>query len=210
MRRTCRAHGFTLLELLLSLTILAVIVGMTSGALRIGVRAWEKGERDIENHQKQRIVLDLMKRQLMSASPGEFPVGDEETLRLKGDRETLEMVSQRPLSSKNIYGKVYARYEVASEEDGLHALVFYEENIALLGKDFKPDDVDEDLYHELLSGVHLVRFEYLKGDEDEEPEWREKWDPEDDEGLPMAVKIEFREAADAPPVLVIARIVHDG
>ncbi len=210
MRRACRTRGFTLLELMLSLTILAVIVGMASGALRIGVRAWEKGERDIENHQKQRIVLDLMKRQLMSASPGEFPVGDDESLRLKGDRKTLELVSRRPLSSKNIYGMVYARYEVGSDEDEGEALTFFEENIARLDKDFKPDDVDEDLYHELLSGAHRIRFEYLKGDQDEDPEWRKEWDPEDDEGVPMAVKIEFQESPDAPPVLVIARIAYDG
>ncbi len=209
MRRARSAQGFTLMELLISLTILAVIVGMVSGALRIGVRAWEKGEREIESSQKKRIVLDLMKRQLMSVSPGEFPVGDDETLRLKGDGKTLEFVSERPLSSKNPYGKVFARYVVARDEDEGEALTFYEKNIALLGKDFKPDDLDKDLYHELLAGVHRVRFEYLKGDKDEEPEWRKEWDPEDDEGLPLAVKIDFQEDSDAFSVRVIARIVHD-
>lgn len=54
------------MELLISLTIISVIVVIISGALRIGVRAWEKGEQDIETRQRYRIVLDLMKRQLTS------------------------------------------------------------------------------------------------------------------------------------------------
>ncbi len=210
MKRARRNDGFTLLELLISLTILAVIIGLIAGAFRIGVRAWEKGERDIERRQQQRIVLDLMKRQLMSVSPGEFPLGDDEALRLKGDRKTLELVSERPLSSKNMYGKVFARYVAEEDEEDGEALLFYEKNIALLGKDFKPDRLDEEEYHELLSGVHRVRFEYLKGDEDEDPEWSDEWDPEDDEGLPLAVKIDFHEEPDAPPIRVIARLVPEG
>ncbi|HEX7533874.1 MAG TPA: prepilin-type N-terminal cleavage/methylation domain-containing protein [Syntrophales bacterium] len=37
-------RGFTLLELLIALTITAMIVAIIFGALRIGIRAWEKGE----------------------------------------------------------------------------------------------------------------------------------------------------------------------
>ena len=58
--------GFTLLELLISLTILGVIVVIIFGAFRIGIRAWEKGEKDVESRQRQRIVLDLSKQQLAS------------------------------------------------------------------------------------------------------------------------------------------------
>ena len=60
------SRGFTLLELLISLTIVALIVVIIFGALRIGIRAWEKGEKDVDVRQRQRIVLDLIKRQLAS------------------------------------------------------------------------------------------------------------------------------------------------
>ncbi|MCP4690772.1 MAG: prepilin-type N-terminal cleavage/methylation domain-containing protein [Desulfobacterales bacterium] len=212
MRRARHEQGFTLLELLISLTILAVIVGLVSGALSIGIRAWEKGERGLDIQRKQRIVLDLMKRQLAAVSPGEFALEDDEAIRIRGDEKILELVSDRPLSPKNTYGKVYARYEVTSDREDGDRLVFYEKNIALLGEDFDPDHLDEDLYHELLSGARRIRFEYLKPgeDEDDEPEWQDEWSPEDDEGSPRAVRINYQESADAPPVQVIARIVEGG
>jgi len=62
------SSGFTLLELLISLSIVGLILLIVFGALRIGSRAWEKGERDVEAHQRQRIVLGLIKQQLASAS----------------------------------------------------------------------------------------------------------------------------------------------
>ena len=69
--------GFTLLELLISLTIIGLILVIVFGALRIGARAWEKGERDVETHQIQRIVLDNMKRQIASTCLREIMSEDE-------------------------------------------------------------------------------------------------------------------------------------
>ena len=63
------SKGFTLLELLISLTIIGLILVIIFGALRIGVRAWEKGERDVESHQRRRVVLGLVKRQFASTYP---------------------------------------------------------------------------------------------------------------------------------------------
>ncbi|HNT58060.1 MAG TPA: prepilin-type N-terminal cleavage/methylation domain-containing protein, partial [Syntrophales bacterium] len=59
-------RGFTLLELLISLTLLSVIAVLVFGALRLGVRAWEKGEATIETRQRERIVMDLLQRQMAS------------------------------------------------------------------------------------------------------------------------------------------------
>jgi len=44
--------GFTLLELLISMTILAMIVVIIFGAFRVGIRAWEKGEKDLGVRQR--------------------------------------------------------------------------------------------------------------------------------------------------------------
>jgi hypothetical protein len=44
---------------------------------------------------------------------------------------------------------------------------------------------------ELIPYVTAISFEYLKPPEiglEEEPKWQERWDPENDQGLPLAVK----------------------
>ena len=87
------SSGFTLLELLISLTILAVIVVIVFGALRVGVRAWEKGEKDIDARQRHRIVLDLFKRQLTSISLKKVRNAGKQPFLLKGDNTFLEFIS---------------------------------------------------------------------------------------------------------------------
>ncbi|HOO91604.1 MAG TPA: prepilin-type N-terminal cleavage/methylation domain-containing protein, partial [Syntrophales bacterium] len=84
-------RGFTLLELLISLTILSLVTVLIFGAFRMGIRAWEKGERNIDGRQRERIVLDLIKRQL-SSIPVDVVKGDK-ALVLKGDGKSLEFVS---------------------------------------------------------------------------------------------------------------------
>ena len=113
-------RGFTLLELLISLTIMSVIVVIIFGALRIGIRAWEKGEKDLDIRQRQRIVLDLVKRQLASICGGDVWGRDQQLASLKGDNKSLEFVSQIPLAPGNRFGMVYVKYVVkpAKEDDG--------------------------------------------------------------------------------------------
>ena len=41
---------------------------------------------------------------------------------------------------------------------------------------------------------------------EEEPEWVESWDPESDEGVPLAVKLSVSRDEDAAPFVIIAPI----
>ncbi len=117
--RVSNSHrGFTLLELLISLTILSVIVVIVFGALRIGSRAWEKGERELASRQRQRIVLDLVKRQMASMCVSEVWGRDQQLVLLKGDNKSVEFVSQIPLVPGNRFGMVYVRYAVKPMKGG--------------------------------------------------------------------------------------------
>ncbi len=59
--------GFTLLELLISITILGIMMTIIMGAFRLGSRAWQKGEAKAEYNQKLRVVLDHMLEEIRSA-----------------------------------------------------------------------------------------------------------------------------------------------
>ena len=78
----------------------------------------------------------------------------------------------------------------------------------MMGKDADMDASD-DLFIELLKGADMV-FEYLKNVTDEEPHrWQETWNPEDDPGFPVAVKMTLKRGDDGIPITVIARIAAD-
>ena len=200
--------GFTLLELLISLTILGVIVVIIFGAFRIGVRAWEKGEKDVETRQRQRIVLDLIKRQLASICLSEVKDASQQPLLLKGDNKSLEFVSHIPMVPGNQFGTVYVKYVVKSEDGGeMERLTFWEKNIVLLNKETNMNDLHEDDFFELFPGVQSIAFEYLKGRTDEEiSEWQQTWDQAIDEGFPLAIKVILMEDVEKAPIYVIARI----
>jgi general secretion pathway protein J len=207
-----RSSGFTLIELMISLTIVGLILVLVLGSLRIGIRAWEKGEKDTEAYQRQQIVLDLVKRQLASACPLEVTIGDETPFMLKGGDMSLDFVSCYPMTPSDRSGMVYVRYVVKKgDAPGKERLGFYEKDLAFIDKEKGIREADQEGFVDLIPEAERIRFAYLKGAEDDEtsPEWQEAWDPERDKGLPLAVRVTFRENEKAKPIYVIARMVPE-
>ncbi len=200
--------GFTLFELLLSLTIMSVIVVIVFGALRVGIRAWEKGERDLDGRQRQRIVLDLVKRQLASTSAVDVWDGEQQLVRLRGDHKSLEFVSRVPLTPGNRFDLVYVRYAVRREQ-GVEGerLTFHERSVVLPERGTlagsgapRPDE-----FTELISGMKSIGFEYLKDRPDgAAARWEKSWDPAVDRGAPRAVRITLEENDERGAVAVVA------
>ena len=200
-------NGFTLVELLISLTILSIILVIVLGAFRVGVRAWEKGEQDIDSNQRSRIVLDLVKQQLSSIVLKKITVNTQSFF-LKGDAKSLEFVSMLSLDPGNEFGSVYVKYVVKEKEDQKESLAFYERNIVFMDKEFNPENLDDNDFHELISDAREVSFKYLKQPEEEKAyEWQETWDPEKDSGMPPAVKMILKKEEETAPITVIVRII---
>lgn len=224
-----KAKGFTLLELIVSLTVLGVIVTIVFGALRIGVRAWEKGESGIEEQQRCRIVLDRLQQQMASMV---FPVDVTETeaakYLLKGDASSLEFISRISLMPENRSGPVYVKYEVRKNDDGGRSLSCYEQNLARRSADPLENDVEADDFHVLIPSAAECGFAYFKASNPEAGgekkgmtgektavekdagvnerqvfSWETSWDPEVERHNPRAVALRLRTGGDAAPVRVV-------
>ena len=155
--------GFTLLELIVSLTILGVIVTIVLGAMRIGVRAWEKGEGDIENQQRCRIVLDRIGQQMASmVVPVDVPQAEAAKYLLKGDAASVEFVSSISLMPENRSGLVYVKYEVRTDGEGERSLSCYEQSLARRSPDPLENIIEEDNFQVLLPHLKECGFAYFK------------------------------------------------
>jgi prepilin-type N-terminal cleavage/methylation domain-containing protein len=64
-----RPNGFTLLELLVALTILAMMMVVIMSGLALGSRVWNQGTERIQVAQRLRIITDLIGSQIASARP---------------------------------------------------------------------------------------------------------------------------------------------
>jgi len=199
-------RGFTLLELMLSLTILGVVLLIIFGALRVGTRAWEKGEKDVAVHQRQRAVLGLLSRQIASACIYEIKMGDE-SFYFKGSKGTMEFVSRNPIVPGALTGVVFVKYMIQEGRgDEKQQLKLYEKDAGFLKEEDVESQRAEDLFT-LISGIQDLQFEYLKGGEDKsEASWQTFWDPSEKEGLPLAVKIVLKQNDETTSINLIVPI----
>ena len=207
--RSDRCKGFTLVELLISLTVIGLILVIIFGALRIGVRAWERGERDVESHQRRRVVLDLVKRQLASTHPYEIKKGSQRWSFFKGENKSVAFVSNIPLIPGNMSGMVFVKYVVMSAKGtDKERFLFCEKEPTVFDRVVNEmDQIEEDSFVELMSDAKEIEFEYLKtSDGVETSEWQEAWDSQEEKGLPAAVRIILKEEMERAPIYVIARI----
>jgi len=199
------SKGFTLLELMIAITITAVMVVIIFGALRIGIRAWEKGEKDVDIRQKQRIVLDLIKRQITSTCMSNWEKGRAK-ISVKGDHKSIVFASHAPMKPGNPSGLFYVQYAVKQDKNSdTECLRYYERNITAPDIKITADQPDEGDFSELLCGMKSILFEYLKDRPGEEMSlWQKSWDPAVDQGSPRAVRITLQENDEKIPIYVIA------
>lgn len=207
MRTLNRQFGFTLIELLLSLSILSIILVVVLGALRIGVRSWEKGENVLSIQQRSRTILDQLTRQLTSASVLISAQDQQPLVTFAGNSRTIEFTSSLPLISKIQFGPVHVKYVIETEPGGKKRLLLYEKNITV--EDYLSEwqsRLDTDALV-LIGKLEDLRFEYL-GDVSDGPElnWTSLWQSQDTTELPRAVRITYRDEKDRHRVKVIARM----
>ena len=198
--------GFTLLELMISLAIMGVVLLIIFGALRVGTRAWEKGEKDVAVHQRQRAVLGLLSRQIASACIYEIKMGDD-AFYFKGSEGTMEFVSRSPIVPGALTGVVFVKYMILEGDgDGKKQLKLYEKDAGFLKEEDVQSQKDEDLFT-LISDIEDIQFEYLKGNEDKsEMDWQASWDPSEEKGLPLAIKIVLNQDEETAPINLIVPI----
>jgi prepilin-type N-terminal cleavage/methylation domain-containing protein len=68
-RRFKNQKGFTLLELILAMSIVAIVVALGLGGVRLGIAARDAGEQKVDIYQRLRIISDQLKQKLQSTYP---------------------------------------------------------------------------------------------------------------------------------------------
>lgn len=170
-------RGFTLLELLISITMLALIAGILGWALNMAYRTVEKGERKIQYLEREKTVFSLLESQILALFPYQYSDEEEKKIYFSGEKDKLIFASNYSLW-RGTRGNVFVAYEVQTNEKGKKLLQLTEQVIGLKTK-------DETI---LLDDCDSINFEYFLKNALEEGNWIEEWSA-DEKGLPYKIKI---------------------
>jgi prepilin-type N-terminal cleavage/methylation domain-containing protein len=91
-----RAAGFTLLELLIALSIVGALLAIAFGGLRMAISAWTRGDDRAEAQQHTRGITQIVGRTVGAACPyrGALGEGPEKRILFRGAEKRLELVTQ--------------------------------------------------------------------------------------------------------------------
>jgi prepilin-type N-terminal cleavage/methylation domain-containing protein len=162
--------GFTLLEVLVSLTIMALIVGVAFAGFSIGIDSWRRGTKRIEDLDRRFSVERLLQRQIAMADSQMF----------EGDTQQLQFTTTYSLAN-GPGDPVWVKYQL--DVDGL---TYSEVPLAeyLLGQSLHT-------VNQTFTGFSSMGFQYLYA----APGGQLEWFYASTKDSPVAVRIDIGDEA---------------
>ena len=205
-----RQSGFTLVELLLAVTLLSILLALAYGGLSAATRATDRGQLVLEESSRLRMAHQFVHKQLNQAIPlvfnrqkGELPDPEDSEVFL-GSSRSIRFVGPMP-GYLGFGGPQVQQLSIIEGDKGLqlvleHALVQGFEESSLTVRD--PIS--------LIDRIESAEFRFQGvGESGELLPWTDRWD--ESQNLPVAVslEIEFEEGAYPDWPLLVAAIRID-
>lgn len=188
MRAARRSAGFSLLEVLLAITLLAILLAGAMSGIRAATRAMHAGEQNIERTNRLRVAQEFIRREVSRSLPLAFgqEQGSGANFVFQGENDFVRFVAPMP-GHLSRGGPYVQTLELARGRKGLQ-LVFTHNMLNGFDLDkLKPDDGQAVM---LLDGIRRGRFEFRKLDDQGELEdWTDDW--ENPSLLPVMMRIDL-------------------
>ncbi len=195
-----RRSGFTLIELVIALAIVAAMLAIMFSGLRVGLAAWRQGDARADALQHGRSLNLLLTRALSGAHPYRAgAIGREASIVLfDGDRDHLAFVTATP----PVPGPVPIAFTAVTCSRGESGLVIRQKPLPNHEPfaEIPPAVVDD--------SVAALQFRYRRG---AGGTWEDRWDSQVEKTLPDAVEITLttrqgHQRTEQPPVIIALRV----
>jgi general secretion pathway protein J len=177
--------GFTLIEVILAITIFSLITVILYGAFYLSRRAFEKGTLSAEAAQKQRMIGSFLAGYVRSAYPYRSSAQDQSVF-FMGEHNRVSFVSS---VSRGLGGRGMAKVTVQWDGQKEGALTLLEE----MPVRFSDQEEVAGLRNSMVlhPAVDGFQIDYLSADGEQ---WVELWDGAEQKALPRAVRFRMRAA----------------
>jgi general secretion pathway protein J len=196
------ARGFTLLELIVALMLMALMASVLFGSLRLAAQSWDSGEAKAVQVSEMRQTHEFLRSQLSAQYPLRLRKVAEFPLLFAGERDELRYAAALPPRVAD-GGNFYFRLAVVRNGDRKQLVL--ERVIPDLDATAPPDFAKAER-SVLAEGIDSVKLSYLGRDvnasDADAPTWRDRWD--DPQRLPLLIRIEVVPEKGEPwPALVV-------
>ena len=203
---TVAMAGFTLLELLVALTLLGAMLILIYSALNIGLRAWDTGEKRVTQASHQRVVQSFLRRELSQVFPVRWRGIPESKIAFEGAKDEIKFVSMLTLGAAVRegglqWGHLYVADDDAPDGERRRTLFIKRSGFNLRAKDW--DGLDAAKAIPLIEGVKSFEVGYFGAEnETAEAQWTNEWT--NALRMPQLIKITVQvdNGRDVPPLVV--------
>lgn len=192
--------GFTLLEVIVSLSIVAVIAATIAVSFRLAGDSIERGEGKAREMARLRAGIAILERTIRSADRSTVPGSDGPAPFFLGERGRIRFLSGIPVSGGSRGGYrllcFSGREEAAVPGGGM--TVSESSPFRVEGAAAWEGEKDRRIF---LPGVREVAFSFSEGPSPEGKwGWAETWDARESGKLPAAVRVEFTTSPGGTPL----------
>ena len=183
--------GFTLIEVTIAISLLALMVLLLYGSFYLGERAVAKAQGRAEQSQSLRTFEEFLGGYIRSAYPYRASIRDP-SIYFNGDDRGVEFISSL---STSLGGRGMSKIRIVSDLVGNNGatLTLEEEMPARVGDNGGGGGYRNTML--LAEGLMGLRFEYLDSDPQSQDEnWLDEWDGRQKRTLPRAVRLIYRGA----------------
>ncbi len=198
-----KSQGFTLIEVLIGMTLLSLMVVLLFSSLTIGAKSWEQGERKIADVNEVAIVQQFFNHHLAHATPqwNDFNPEKERVFSFQGKKKSLQFVSAFPASAERAGLQLF---NLELKEKNKQRFIF----VALTpffplteGEDWFQDEI------ELVRGVQKFELSYFGlNDQTGEYAWHSEWLEKEQQPRLVKILLELDDGRYLPEMVVALNV----
>lgn len=174
--------GFTLMELLVAMTLLGLVMVLLTGGIRFGARVWERSEAQGSHTDTIRVAQEFLRRQLSRAYPLFVTDPTNPHVEFSGNEDSMALLTTAPQAFSQP-GRIRLRIASTKNANSADLIIAMQDELA------KNDSFGET--QTLVRGFESLSFSYFGTlPRDKEPSWHHDWT--DARTFPLLIRVEGR------------------